>query len=71
MRILITIAIFSIVTGTICGIVAARVPVHVDAEGFLNEPFAWIAISRLLLTAAGLSLVTATGLWTMRRLVHR
>lgn len=70
MRLLITSAAL-FVTGTICGIVAARASVHVDPQGTLVEPFAWIALSRLLLTGAGLTLVGAAGLWGMRRFVRR
>ena len=71
MRILITIAIFSVITGTICGIVAARVPIHIVPKGFFIEPFAWIALSRLLFTAAAVSLLTTASVWTFRRVAHR
>lgn len=48
---------------------AARRPSWVDANGFLHEPFAWMASGRLLLMAAAL-LFLASGVAWMARLVR-
>ena len=39
-------------TGAACLVIAAGSPAYVDYQGFLVEPFAWIATGGLLLLAA-------------------
>lgn len=71
LRALVIVAVVTGLLGAVCLVVAAQYTAHVDPNGFLHEPFAWMASGRILLFMATVSLIAATGIWTFRRLRYR
>lgn len=60
----------STVTGMLgagCATVAAFSPSYITDEGFVVEPFAWMAASRILLVLAAIGLAMSLLLWGARR----
>jgi len=67
MRILRAVILFTGIVGAICLSVAAQSPSYVDTNGFLVEPFSWMASGEILISIATVSSMIAAGVWILRR----
>lgn len=53
--------------GVVCWLIAFLNPSYVDQDGFLVEPFSWIAAGSIMFSIAGACALIVLGLWVAKR----